>query len=73
MINSLNSYVNSLNNVANNGNVKSENIDGYSVQYISSGEISDMVKSKNDEIEDIIKTYLLGVIVNGEHIMYCGV
>jgi hypothetical protein len=25
------------------------------------------------ELNDIIRTYLLGVIVNNEHLMYCGV
>ena len=73
LINSISGYANSTNNIATNGNIKSENTDGYSIQYISAGEISEVVKSKNAEIEDIIRTYLLGVIINDEHLMYCGV
>lgn len=73
LINSINNFANATDNIATNGNVKSENTDGYSVSYIGASEISSVVKSKSDEIADIIKTYLLGVIVNDEHIMYCGV
>ena len=73
LINSINSFANATNNIATNGNVKSENTDGYSVSYIGASEISSVVKSKSDEITDIIRTYLLGVVVNDEHLMYCGV
>ena len=73
LINSINAFSNASNSIANNGNVKSENTDGYSISYISTSEISDVIKSKNSEIDDIIRDYLLGVIVNNEHIMYCGV
>lgn len=73
LINSINSFANANDSIANNGNVKSENTDGYSVNYISPSEISEVVKSKNDEIQDIIRTYLLDVIYNGEHLLYCGV
>jgi len=73
LINSINSYAISTSDISNKGNIKSENTDGYSVQYISASDISEVVKSKQFEINDIIRTYLLEVIVNGEHIMYCGV
>ena len=73
LINSISNYANSIKEVAGTGNVKSENTDGYSISYISSGEISDVVKSKQTEIDDIIRTYLLGVVYDGEHLMYCGV
>jgi hypothetical protein len=73
MINSINNYTQSINQSAGNGNIKSENTDGYSVSYGTASEISDIVKSKDDELKDIIRTYLVGVIVDGEHIMYCGV
>lgn len=53
--------------------IKSENIDGYSVSYISAGEISGLIKSNNDELENIIATDLFGVIINGEHLIYLGV
>lgn len=55
------------------GNVESENIDGYSVKYITSTRINEIIKSKDVEIEDIISTQLFGVIVNDEHLIYLGV
>ena len=73
LINSISSFKNATDNVASGGNVKSENTDGYSISYVSAGEISEVVKSKQIEIDDIVRTYLLGIIINGEHIMYCGV
>ena len=73
LINSINSYINTTNSIAENGNVKSENTDGYSISYISSGEISEIVKSKETELDDIIRTYLLEVIYNDEHLMYLGI
>lgn len=73
MIDSINSYAISISNVANSGNVASENTDGYSVSYITPDKISEIVKTKGNEIGDIIETYLLDVVINGEHIMYCGV
>ncbi len=73
LINSINGFANANDSIVNNGNVKNENTDGYSVNYISASEISEVVKSKNDEIQDIITTYLLGIIFNGEHLLYCGV
>ena len=72
LINSISSFKNATDSVANGGNVKSENTDGYSISYISASEISNVVKSKQDEIDDIIRTYLLGIIYNGEHLMYIG-
>ena len=73
LINSINEFAKSTSNVANNGNVASESTDGYSISYITSDKISEIIKSKQDEISNIIRTYLLGVIYNGEHLMYCGV
>ena len=73
LINSIKSYEETTNNVASNGNVASENTDGYSISYITADKVSDIVKSKQDEIDNIIRTYLLGVIYNEEHLMYCGV
>lgn len=70
MINSVDNYAKSL---ANIGNVTSESTDGYSVSYLNASQISNVIKSKNDELDDTIKTYLLGVIVNGEHLLYRGV
>ena len=73
LINSIKSYEETTNNVASNGNIASENTDGYSISYITADKVSDIVKSKQDEIDNIIRTYLLGVICNEEHLMYCGV
>jgi len=73
LINSINNYDTSTSNITANGNVASENTDGYSVSYTGLDKITEIVKSKNSEIDDIIRTYLLRVVVNGEHIMYAGV
>ena len=73
LINSLNSFAGANSSIISGGNIKSENTDGYSISYIGANEISDLVKSKNADIDNIIRTYLLGVIVDGEHIMYAGV
>ena len=73
LINSVKNYIETINGVTNNNGVASENTDGYSISYGNASQISDIVKSKNNELGDIIRTCLLGVIVNKEHIMYCGV
>jgi len=57
---------------ASNG-IASENIDGYSVSYITGSQVSEVIKNKAKEIDDVITTYLMGVVVNGEHILYLGV
>ena len=53
--------------------VASENTDGYSVSYISSNQISQLIQGKIDVLQDLVSTYLFGVIVNNEHLLYCGV
>ena len=73
LINSIQEFASSTSNVASNGNIASENTDGYSVSYITSNKISEIVKSKQDEINNIIETYLMFVVYNGEHLMYIGV
>ena len=72
LINSASSYDENLSNIANN-NVASENTDGYSVSYVTSAQAVDIINSKSAELEDIISECLLGVVVNGEHLLYCGV
>ena len=57
---------------ATQSNVKQENIDGYSVTYLTPSEISNIVSSKNYELQDIMLVDLYGVIVNNEHIIYNG-
>ena len=71
LINTIRTYIESSNNA--NGNVASENTDGYSISYITSDKISDVVMSRETELTNIIRTYLLGIIYNNEHLLYCGV
>ena len=73
LINSLENYANSMMDIASKGNVASESTDGYSVSYMTADRIRDVVISKENDLDDIIRTYLLYVVVNGEHVMYCGV
>lgn len=72
LINSIKTYANTI-NTTGTSNITSENIDGYSVSYLTPDRIKDVVKSKSAELDDIIRTYLLGVIYNEEHLMYVGV
>ena len=59
--------------ISNNGNIASFNSDGYSESYLTPAQIQDVVKSKSAELDDIVRTYLLGVIFNEQHLMYLGV
>lgn len=70
MINSLNSYASA---EQINKNVASESTDGYSITYVSGTQAKEIIKSKNAELDDIIRTYLTGVIVDGEHVIYLGI
>ena len=72
LISSIESYASSIKSATENGNIASENTDGYSVTYVKSAQIKDIISSKSVELDDIIRTYLLGVVVNGQHIMYIG-
>lgn len=56
-----------------NKNIASETTDGYSVTYITLDKIKEIMESKKAEVKDILETYLVGVIFNGEHIAYLGV
>ena len=67
LIETINTYMTN----AEKGGISSENIDGYSVSYTDSS-IQEMIKSKNSQIDDLIITYLYGVAINGEHIIYRG-
>lgn len=73
LVNAVNGFAQATANITKDGNVASENTDGYSISYLTPDKITDIVNSKNNEIEDIIRTYLLGVIFNNEHLMYVGV
>ncbi len=71
MIQDLYGYYNSLQK-AQSG-IESENTDGYSVTYISGNQINQLVAAKANDLQDLVSTYLYGVIVNNEHLLYCGV
>lgn len=51
--------------------ISSENTDGYSVTY--NNDVSLNSVAKNSQLESVIDDYLFGVVVNGEHIIYCGI
>ena len=70
LINSLEGYAKSGSDT--NKNIASENIDGYSVSYITSAQISEVVKSKNTELTDIVRTYLLNLVIDKVQVMYRG-
>lgn len=71
LINSISSY--SSENTSTKSGIASESTDGYSVSYVTSSQIEETIKSKSVELDDIIRTYLLGVVHNGEHLLYLGV
>ena len=72
LINTLNSY--SMDSTSSrNKNIASESTDGYSVSYASGSQVREIVESKSVELNDIIMTYLMGVVVNNQHILYVGV
>ena len=72
MINSLQTYLKTHESISEAAGIKSENIDGYSITYFTTSEINEMLKSKNNELNDLIETYLFGLIINDEHLIYVG-
>lgn len=70
LISSLNNYSNEN---SNNKNIASESVGSYSVSYVTGGTIQEIIKSKSVELNEIINSYLTGVVVNGQHIIYLGV
>lgn len=73
IINAINNYLISQESIATNGNIASVSTDGYSESYVTSAQLKEIFSSKQNEINDIIRDYLLEVIVNGQHILYAGV
>lgn len=71
MINCINKYNETTEKAG--GNIESENIDGYSVKYVTISQVNEIIKNKEVELQDIINSQLFGVIVNGEHLLYLGV
>ena len=72
LIEKIDNYINAINTAETNG-IVSESIDGYSVSYNDITKIQEIINSRSKEIDDMIMTYLYGVIVNGEHLIYNGV
>lgn len=72
LINAIYHYSSSIESATENGNIASESIDGYSVSYVKSGQIKEIIQSKSVELDDIITTYLLGVVFKNQHLMYLG-
>lgn len=69
-------YASSIESATNSdGSISSENTDGYSISYnqVNATQIQEIIKSKNNELDDIIMTDLYGVIINKEHLIYNGV
>lgn len=73
LISAINNFAESIESATENGNIASESTDGYSVSYVKSSSIKDIINSKSVEIDDVIDTYLLGVVFDGQHLMYLGV
>ncbi len=55
----------------NNRNISSESVGSYSVSY--GNNISEVIKNKSAEFDDVILNDLYGLIINGEHVIYNGV
>ena len=70
LIEKINSYAQATSSIG--GNIESENTDGYTIKYVTANQIQEIVKSKNNELQDIMLSDLYGVIVNKEHIIYNG-
>jgi len=49
----------------------SETVGSYSVTY--NDDMKKVIENKNAELNDLILAELYGVIINGQHILYCGV
>lgn len=73
LIESLSVYNKLKTNMSDKGNLASTTTDGYSESYLTPVQIKDLVKSKNNEISEIIKTWLTDIEVNGENLLYPGV
>ncbi len=73
LIEKINSYAQTSNNVVEQGNLASESTDGYSRSFTGINQVQEIVKSKNTELQDLMLSDLFGVVVNNEHIINCGV
>ena len=73
LINAIDGYAKSMDESRASGNLKGFNSDGYSESYGSASDIKDVVKSKQVELDNIMRTDLYGVVVNDELILFDGV
>lgn len=73
LIESLSVYNKLKTNMSDKGNIASTTTDGYSESYMTPAQTKELVKSKNNEISEIIKTWLTDIKVNGENLLYPGV
>lgn len=67
LINTVSLYANDTNR-----SVSSETVGNYSVSYGSGANFREILKSKAEEVDDIVRTQLYGVIFENEHIIYIG-
>ena len=67
LINTINEFAITMDSVSGNKGISQETTDGYSIQYLTGDRIAEIVNSKNTELNDIIRTYLLLVEYNGDH------
>lgn len=75
LIDKINTYAITIDNAnSSNGQIASENTDGYSISYnnINATQVQEIIKSKQKELDDIMMSDLYGVIVNNQHIIYNG-
>ena len=72
LIEKVNEYSNEAENTYNK-NIASENIDGYSISYVSPSQIKDIIVSKRTELDDIMLSDLFGLIIDGTAVLYNGV
>ena len=72
LINSIKSYNDEINKINQNGDKASESTDGYSVSYITKAQVKDIIETNSAEYNNIIDKYLMFVVYNGEHLLYCG-
>ena len=72
LINSIKEYSNSK-EITQSNDIISESIDGYSISKLTPDKIKEIVESHKKDIDDIIRTYLIDVEINGEKALFCGV
>ena len=55
-----------------NLNYSQETIDGYSITYGGAQSIQQLISAKQFELNETMMSYLYGVIINNEHLIYQG-